>query len=392
VQRLALLLFFLPLPIGAWELSGQAGLEDLGFFYPALDERQHNNYVSGAIEAELYHEWDQGRQSFAFVPFFRYSQHDHKRTHFDIRELTWMQVADSWELRIGLRKVFWGVTESQHLVDVINQRDLVENIDGEDKLGQPMINLALIQDWGTVDLFFLTGFRERTFPGAAGRLRTSPPIDTDHARFEKSGAARHLGFALRWSHAIGDWDLGVSYFYGMNRDPTFLPELDSQGNFRLIPYYEIIHQPSIDLQVTKGNWLWKLESLLRSGMGKTYFAATFGLEYTFFDIYASGLDLGFVFEYLYDSRGKHAQTIFQDDIMAAMRFAFNDVQSTEILAGVIFDRTRNAKFYNIEASRRIGDDWTLSIEARFFSGASRDDFAFMFRNDDHIRAELNYHF
>jgi len=54
---------------------------------------------------------------------------------------------------------FWGVTEFQHLVDIINQTDLVENIDTEDKLGQPMINLALINDWGTVDLFIMPYFR-----------------------------------------------------------------------------------------------------------------------------------------------------------------------------------------------------------------------------------------
>ena len=47
-------------------------------------------------------------------------------------------------MRLGLRKVYWGVTESQHLVDVINQTEGVENLDGEDKLGQPMLNLALI--------------------------------------------------------------------------------------------------------------------------------------------------------------------------------------------------------------------------------------------------------
>ena len=40
-----------------------------------------------------------------------------------------------WSLSIGLGKVFWGVTEFNHLVDVINQTDLVEGIDGEAKLG-----------------------------------------------------------------------------------------------------------------------------------------------------------------------------------------------------------------------------------------------------------------
>ena len=63
-----------------------------------------------------------------------------------------------WSLSIGLGKVFWGVTEFNHLVDVINQTDLVEGIDGEAKLGQPKINLSLINHWGALDFFVLPGF------------------------------------------------------------------------------------------------------------------------------------------------------------------------------------------------------------------------------------------
>ncbi len=388
----AYLLLLLTTDVIAWEISGYAGVEDLGFIYAPLDPRQHNNYVSGVVEPELYHEWDEGLQSFAFVPFYRYSQYDSKRTHFDIRELTWLKVAETWELRVGFRKVFWGVTESQHLVDIINQTDLVENTDGEDKLGQPLINLALIQDWGTTDLFLLTGFRERTFPGVQGRLRSFPPIDTANARFEKNGFAKHVGFAVRWSHVAGDWDLGLSHYYGTNREPTLLFEVDRFGKLHIIPYYEIIHQTGVDIQATKGSWLWKWESIVRSGQGKTYFAATAGFEYTLFDLYATGLDLGFVVEYLYDSRGKNFQNFFEDDFLAALRFGFNDVQSTEILAGIIFDRTTSSKFYNVEASRRFGDNWKLEVQVRFFSGAPRVGPEFVFRRDDHIRAELSYHF
>jgi hypothetical protein len=395
IQKIVTLFFLVILPINsvfAWEISGHLGVENLTFTQNSLDNRQHNNYVSGVIEPELYHEWDAGNQSFAFVPYFRYSQHDSRRTHFDIRELTWVKVAETWELRVGIRKLFWGVTESQHLINIINQTDLVENTDTEDKLGQPMINLALINDWGTLDLFLLTGFRERTFPGVEGRIRASPPIDIDNARFEKKGIERHLAYAVRWSHTIGDWDLGFSHFYGTNRDPLFLPETDKFGNQRLLPYYEMINQTGLDLQVTKGSWLWKLEAIFRSSKTDDYFASTAGFEYTFFDVYETGLDIGILGEYLYDSRGQNFQTLFEDDFLVAMRIAFNDVQSTELLAGIIFDRTSSAKFYNIEASRRFGDSWKLDMEARFFSGIPKADPAHFLRDDDHIRLEVSYHF
>lgn len=382
----------------SWELSGYTGVEYLGFIDKPQDGRQHNNYISGVMEPNLYHKWGNGTQSFAFVPFFRYSQHDNHRTHFDIRELTWLKVADTWELRVGFRKVFWGVTEGLHLVDIINQTDSVENIDGEDKLGQPMVNLALIHDWGTVDLFFLTGFRERTFPGVGGRLRTFPPIDTGNALFEKHGAEKHLAYAIRWSKAAGGWDIGLSHFHGTSRQPTLVPVFDLPGEMRLLPFYEAIDQTSLDIQVTIGSWLWKLESLVRSGQGSTFVAATGGLEYTLFNLAETGTDLGFVVEYMYDSRGYNRpqallqQSIFQDDILAAIRLEFNDVQSTQILAGVIFDRTHNTKLFSVEASRRLWDNVTFQLEARFFSDIAQNDFAYIFRTEDHVRAQLSYHF
>ena len=376
----------------AFEISGYAGIESLGFFNNPIDSQQHNHYLSAAIEPEFYHEWDEGMQSLLFVPFYRLSQHDNKRTHFDIRELTWLKVANAWELRVGVRKEFWGVAEAKHLVDIINQTDEVENFDREDKLGQPMINLALINDWGTLDLFLLTGFRDRTFPGREGRLRTLPEIDVGEERYEKHGFEKNMAYAIRWSHAIGDWDIGLSHFYGTSRDPTILIEEDGAGNTQLIPYYEMIHQTGIDVQLTDENWLWKLESIVRSGQGSTYFAGIGGFEYTFFNLFESALDLGVLAEYLYDSRGSHSQVALQDDFLVALRFGFNDVQSTEVLAGIIFDRTNNAKFYNIEASRRLGESWKVELEARFFSSAPKNDPSYFLRKDDHLRVELRYYF
>jgi len=376
-----------------WQLSGKLGFEELGFFHNGLDPQQHNNYISGSIEPELYREWDEGKQSFTFSPFYRYSQHDNKRTHFDIRELTWLLAERDWELRVGFRKVFWGVAEGLHLVDIINQTDLVENTDTEDKLGQPMVNLALIRDWGTLDLFILPGFRERTFSGVEGRLRSFPEVSVGDAEYETHGIEKHMAYAIRWSQVVGDWDVGFSHFYGTSREPTFKLRALPTGSLKIIPYYELINQTGLDLQLTHEDWIYKYEGIVREGQGHTFYAMTTGIEYTLFDLFSSGLDLGLVVEYMYDTRSsKNTLAPFQDDILTALRFGFNDVQSTEILAGVMFDRTNNSKFYNIEASRRIGDSFKVDMEMRLFSGAPDTDASYSFREDDHVRVEIAYYF
>ena len=101
------------------------------------------------LNPEIFHQFDNGAQ-FYFIPFFRYDHADKERTHFDIREFDFIYSGDFWSVRLGVRKVFWGTTETQHLVDIVNQTDFLEGPDGEDKLGQPMVNISLVQDWGTL--------------------------------------------------------------------------------------------------------------------------------------------------------------------------------------------------------------------------------------------------
>ncbi|UCD90752.1 MAG: hypothetical protein JSW04_04805, partial [Desulfobacterales bacterium] len=131
----------------AHDFSGYVAAEGRFFLYDPLYPGQKKNNASLAIQPEYYYEWENG-SSFIFVPFARIGSADSERTHFDIRELNYLWLNDLWELRVGIGKVFWGVTEFVHLVDIINQTDLVEDIDGEDKLGQPMINLSIPRNWG----------------------------------------------------------------------------------------------------------------------------------------------------------------------------------------------------------------------------------------------------
>ncbi|MFA0280087.1 hypothetical protein AB4489_26825, partial [Vibrio sp. 10N.222.55.F8] len=110
-------------------------------------------------------------------------------------EALYLTYWDDYELRAGVGKVFWGVTESAHLVDVVNQTDAIESVDGESKLGQSMVHFTSIKDWGTIDAMLLPYFRERTFAGEDGRLRTPVPV-SDDALYESSREEKHVDVAL----------------------------------------------------------------------------------------------------------------------------------------------------------------------------------------------------
>ena len=376
-------------------LSGFVALDVRGFPHQPSFPQQDTNQVLPAflLQPEFYYDWPNGNDYLTVVPMARLDFSDERRRHFDLREFNWLHAALTWDVLVGVGKVFWGVTESRHLVDVINQTDRVEDLDGEDKLGQPMLRLALARDWGTLTFFALPYFRERTFPGGKGRLRAGLVVDTDNAQFESSLKEWHPDVAARWTHALGDWDVAVGYFRGTSREPRFTLDVRNDGEPRLIPVYDQIDQAGLELQWTVEAWLWKLEAMTRWGHGKRFEAVVAGFEYSFFSLFGTALDLGLVAEYLYDGRSTTApSTPFENDVFVGGRLAFNDVGSTSILAGAIVDDQTGATLVTIEASRRLGGRWTIELEAVAFFDVPSTALLYGVRRDDYVQLRLSWFF
>ena len=382
------------------QLSVTASLDYRYFTQDPVFPGQHNGYLAAFIEPELYYSWNQDSDSLTFKPFYRWDQHDSERSHFDIRELMWLHVGEDWELRTGIGSVFWGQTESQHLVDIINQTDLVEAIDGEDKLGQPMVNLTLVKDWGNLDFFVLPGFRERTFPGVEGRLRPPMVIDQDDALYQSSREERHIDYAIRWSHSIDLWDLGIAWFDGTSREPLIIARVNPvTGEARFSPFYPQIQQLGIDALAAVGDWLYKFEGIYRNYDDDNNFSAdsftaiTTGFEYTSVGIFESVIDLGWLMEYQYDDRDEAATGPGQNDLMLGARFALNDVAGTEILIAYVQDLDDSSTYSAfIEASSRLNDYWKWRLDARLFSTDNPFNQLYWLRQDDHIQFSIEYYY
>lgn len=383
----------------AGEFSGYVGAQTRNFFQDPLSPEQHDNYLSAVAEPEYFQQWDDATQNLEVKLFYRKDQYDEQRTHGDIRELSWTGVFDNWELRAGISKVFWGVAETQHLVDIINQTDLVENIDGEDKLGQPMLRASTENDWGTLNFFILPGFRERSFPGIEGRPRPDIIIDTGRdAIYDFSSGKNHIDLAARYSHYIGEWEFGLSVFSGTGREPTDFSAVavSPSGEAVVVPVYSLINQLGFDGQAFFGVWTWKLEAAnteVRSGLKKgiNSFKTVAGFEYTLVGLAETNMDLGFVVEYHYSDQ-RISDTVFDNDLATALRFVLNDAQSTEVLAGIFTDADTQTIGSFIEASRRLGDSWTLEAQLRTFHGTKENRPLYSYRFDDFAQLDLNYHF
>ena len=373
-------------PLFAWDYSTEITPDIRTFFKEGLYGNTTQLDASLSVQPELSHSWDDDRKVVSFIAFGRYSDTDSKRSHFDIREASFVGSWDAFDFRAGISRVYWGVTESQHLVDVVNQTDLVENLDGEDKFGQPMINVSKVTDYGELSYFLLPYFRERSFPGQNGRYRAALLVDTAGATYSSSDEENHIDHAIRYSHYISDLEFGVSYFNGTDREPTLV-----LNGSTLTPHYVQAEQVGLDAQ-----YIWKSLAVKFEGIWKDretrneYYATTTGFEYTFSNIY-KGWDIGVLTEYLHDERGKNSEAAFNNHTFVGGRISMNNEDGTEFLAGTLFNNdTQELQSFRVETSSRINNDWRWEFELNMLFNTDDGQLFHSFREDDHARLSLSY--
>jgi hypothetical protein len=129
-----------------WEVTGFISLDTQAFWLDGQYPSQENGLnPTLLLQPEFYWRSDDSQQRISIVGFGRADSADDERSHVDLREAYWGIEGSGWDLTAGVSKIFWGVTESRHLVDVINQTDLVESVDEESKLGQSRSNTRRIR-------------------------------------------------------------------------------------------------------------------------------------------------------------------------------------------------------------------------------------------------------
>jgi hypothetical protein len=341
--------------------------------YPALGGELR---VTGAISGA--HRW-------AVTGFGRGDLEDSRRSHIEIREATWTWQPASWQVRGGILTSFWGVTESNRLVDVVNQRDEREAPDIDAKLGQPGIAFTGPVAGGTLEVLGLTYHRPRPFGLGASRFRP-PPTFVEEPLYESAAGRRRVDWAGRWSIRAGALDLGASHFWGTAREPSFHAAAPSQ------PRYAVINQQGLDAQLTLGALLLKAETVRREGDGPTFSAATTGAEYVLGDVASSGGDVVIFAELALDQRRNRTPTGLDRDLFLALRWNPNDAAGTELITAGTLDLTTGSHVVRLEGSRRWSASWRVVAEVHLIGGQHPSELGYMMRRDSFVRAAIARHF
>ena len=384
-------LLTLPAQADPIEMSGYVGA-DLSYFlktglYPSqLDGTQPSLVVAPRLR------WlsDSGETKVQLSAFGRFDSADENRKHIDLREAYLRHVFDNFTALVGINKVFWGVAESRHLVDIINQVDQLEYTDGDARLGQLMLSLATDQDWGTLSSYLMTGFRKLDFPGPNGRLRSGLPV-ANTSSFSHAAGRQAKDYAVRYYNSFGNFDLGLSAFKGTSRELVLKPNASTTA---LEAHYNRMSQLGLDVQYTGDATLLKLETITRSGAGlKRFEAMVAGLEHTIYQVASTDGDLGLIAEYNYDNRGADAPlTIFQRDLFFGARWAANDSQDTSALMGAVVDLDDGTRAFQGEIQRRLENGLSFKIQFRALGSSDPANPQHGFRQDDFIALSFKHHF
>lgn len=383
------------------EFTGSLSVERRWYAKSAAYPGQRSLAGGFVVEPELHLEDAAGR-IFTLTPFFRYDAEDSERTHFDLREAYLLLYGDvganQWEFRLGVDRVFWGVAESQNLVNIINQIDLVEHPNEKVRLGQPMAHLTWSGDWGALELFGMTYHRGITYSGRHGRLRFPLVLDDDYATYESGAGKWHWDAAVRYSNSLGPLEIGLTAFDGTSREPYPRLAISDDGTPVLAPHYVQIRQFGLDAQWIAGSWLLKLESIHRRGalnmLGREedFAAFVFGTEYSFYSVFGTAIDVGLLTEWNYDDRRGRSTNRFQNDLFFGTRIGFNDVQNAEIIGGLLTDVDHASQFVYLEFNRRLLDRWTVHLDAVVLLNVGEEDFLYTSRRDSYVELGLSYSF
>ncbi|MCY3984324.1 MAG: DUF1302 family protein, partial [Roseovarius sp.] len=406
-------------PFAEWDIGYHGSIETTGrvFIDSGAHPRQSNRDLSVKFQATLYGDGPNDN-GFAITPHFRLDKSDSLGTRADLREAYYYKHGTvgelDLELRVGVDQIFWGAAESTNPVNIINQTDLQDDHEGQSKLGQPMVRGTLSGNWGALDLFILPYHRPRIYPGVGGRFRSEGPVarNSEAVLYEHSSGRRHVDFAARYGHSVGPVDFGISIFDGTSREPDLIPypykidtsnprsftcdrmmkppdpKIPPQHPDFFVQKYNQIRQVGLDMQLVLDAFIGKAEVIRRTGfLGKPCSsredrAFVVGGEYSLYGIFGSGADITFFAEWSQDDRREHSSHIFQNDLFLAARYAFNDVEDTDLTLAFLQDLDYSTTNVRLEFNRRISDSIQLNVTAFKFLEVDPKDNPAMFVSED----------
>lgn len=327
---------------------------------------------------------------FQFRVFGTYNPEDSAGSYIDptIAKLTYS--AGDWELVAGYDIVYWGVVESQKIVNVVNQRDQLRDLEGSMPLGQLMVGAVYNGPSASVEAYVLPRFTPLNFGSDRRRLGYTLPVDDDRPIYESAEGRSNVDFALRVSGSAGDLEYGVFAFDGTLRQPEFVFDAATST---LRPFYRQGTQYGLELQYTLGATLLKFEGRhTELDNGPSYQNLVYGAEYVIGSPFGTRNELVLYLEHNWDSRGVASPNVFQNDLFVGARLNISNGLGTSIRVGGYYDLDYGSLFASARVETRLNDSVSLLAQAYLVDAGDPADVLTGADNLDQFSLNLKWNF
>lgn len=304
----------------------------------------------------------------------------------DLQDAALTYTRDDFQALLGYEIESWSVTEASELTNIVNQIDLERDITGNTRMGQPMLRLSYLSDFGWFGLYYFPLSPERRFDPVFG-------LNGIDAIYDTGRQDREPGYALRYRHTLGAVEVGAFGYRGLDKSPVPVVE---NGIPRL--FYPEVTQHGLSLQALLGDTYLRSEVLAisgrpdRTGTIRDSLSYGFEIEDQTYGVFGMDADLSLLAAYTRNSLGRSSTELLQDDLSLGAKLNWNNVGSTELSLLLTHDLTFGSTFASLGFEARLRDNLKLELDVVEYFDVHADDILAPLQDAGHARLELTLFF
>ncbi len=400
-----------------FEYRGHIGLNSQAYLKRPSDKHAQNFTLEQELELSYtYGNFQAGTRIYAQEDAHDLDEdHENGRSYARLDELFMKYELENGLLFAGKNIRFWGALEAFNVADTFTTVDFRSDLLDEQREGAWNVAYSYFTETGELSLIiklYENPWQMSKYPYVYYFFPEFIHYDSDLKR-EESGfyPTLYLKYSgsTEWEYPL-DYAFIVQHGYDSQRYFTSDAPLNGVNNrFRANAY--LVDKALTYHTLVVDNTLFKLEAsaahvrdeqVMLGGLHvEDYYHLGVGFEHTLIGVY-NDADLGLIGEYYRYDTFKHGDDIaddlalfqtFQNDIFVGVRYSVNDMDSSSLLAGIVFDTQYAEQSYQIEYETRLFDTVSLKADYSYINPSDSQQTAYaMLQEHQRIGVNFAYHF